>query len=381
MDEMSALSQEIQFHEKFRGYDPDEVDAYVDRVRNSAALAAGRISELHERIDASESLVESYRANSAEETVGRTLILAQQTADRVIAEAETQSAHLTSEATEQAAATVSAANEQSSRILAEAETDRREMIRNAEADSKAAAEEGLDRLRDEVANLTAVREFLEDDIAILEKHVREQRSNLSDVVTSLTQLMEQPESLRLEPAPATSGVTPAMPDAVEAIDDLLPEAEVVEEVPSEAEMVDELPSEPEVIEETLHEPEVIEETLHEAEIIDLSNEQFDEVEVDEPDVDLVPTSPEPPRLMTAADMDDQSGGTTSIHEPDSPVLHQEPAFAVPLFADMVSSDGPDRITHQVAGLTDDEMLADDDALSAFFDQDDEPDRPWFGRKG
>ena len=40
MEEFSTLLQEIQFSERFRGYDPDEVDAYVHAIAKAAARSA-----------------------------------------------------------------------------------------------------------------------------------------------------------------------------------------------------------------------------------------------------------------------------------------------------------------------------------------------------
>jgi len=367
MDEIASLSQEIEFHEKFRGYDPDEVDAYVDRVRKTAALAMGRLSELHERVDASESLISSGRAKSAEETLGRTLILAQQTADAVVQEAEAESARLTAEAADHAAATLDADEEQSSRILAEAETDRREIIRQAEADAKSAATEARDQLQADVSGLTTTREFLEDDIAILEKHVREQRANLSLAVSSLTELIEQPESFRLEPAPVTSGITPATPEttASNEVAPIFDEQESDEQEPN----LDDDESEPSDQPVDLTDPDQPDSgTAMIDEVIDLDIERFDDLAPEEPEVDPLAIEPEPPRLMTAADLDDQ---------------HEMPALAVPLFADAASGDHSEHFAQHVVGLSEGDMLADDDddALSAFFDQDDDPDRSWFGRRG
>ena len=45
----SPLFHDIEFNERFRGHDVDEVDAYVDRVAKAAAMVQGRIAELQER--------------------------------------------------------------------------------------------------------------------------------------------------------------------------------------------------------------------------------------------------------------------------------------------------------------------------------------------
>ena len=85
MDELSPLFQEIEFHEKLRGYDPDEVDAYVDRVARAAAVLKGRLIELQERVEAAEARG-GPAPTEAEDTLTRTLVLAQRTADAAIAE-------------------------------------------------------------------------------------------------------------------------------------------------------------------------------------------------------------------------------------------------------------------------------------------------------
>ena len=71
MDELSPLFQEIEFHERFRGYDPDEVDAYVDRIAKAAALVQGRLTALQERVDAAEARLDAGGGSEAESMLTR----------------------------------------------------------------------------------------------------------------------------------------------------------------------------------------------------------------------------------------------------------------------------------------------------------------------
>jgi len=472
MDEISELSHEIEFHEKFRGYDPDEVDAYVDQVRKVAALATGRLEELHHRAEAAEALIAAGRVDSAEETLGRTLLLAQQTADELVAGARADAARITGEADERAAALLADAESQStssierahaeaavikreaedraSRMLAEAETDRRAMIRNAAAEATAAADEARGKLSADVSELTATRDFLSDDIDILERHVRQQRANLALVVSSLTDLVEQPGAFQLDPAPALSGVvvseadlttdvsepaeisadsggaaeaTAASVEAVSdyevdvavddvavddvAVDDVAVETDVVaveavsvDEVAVEADGVstDEVPAEAEFAEaiasgspdlklvegtEVVMEPAAIgdRQSSTQDEVINLNELEADDELVEQTlDPEPVP-DPTPPRLVTAADIHEFADESDTV-DPGPATAPIPVVSSEPLFAEVPAAAGSDLFTPLLNGLSDGDLLSDDnDALAAFFDQDDdEADRSWFGRR-
>ncbi len=229
MDELSPLFQEIEFHERYRGYDPDEVDAFVDRVARAAAVMRGRISELHERVEAAEARGGATAAHSeAEETLTRTLVLAQRTADAAIAEAREESDRLTADAATSAQAILSAAEaeaqltlreaqaeasaslkeaeDRAGLMLAEAETDRRALVAKAESAASDAATSERERLAAEVVGLHEYRAFLADDIEILERHLTEERHQLTASVSALTDLLESPEAFRVSRPPATSGI-------------------------------------------------------------------------------------------------------------------------------------------------------------------------------
>ncbi len=238
MDELSPLFHDIEFNERFRGYDVDEVDAYVDRVAKAAALVQGRIAELQDRVAAAESRPAS--AGSATEAgesaddgeLGRVLLLAQRTADAAIEEANAEASTIREQASADAEQVRREADDHASLVLAEAETDRRRMVAEAEAAAESAASQERDRLAAEVAELERYRSFLGDDISILEEHLADARLSLAASVSALTDLIDRPESFRTTAMPATSGVeapavlatlTEAPADAVEEVE---PEIEV-----------------------------------------------------------------------------------------------------------------------------------------------------------
>lgn len=228
MDELSPLFQEIEFHERFRGYDPDEVDAYVDRVAKAAALMRGRLTELQERVEAAEARGGTATISESEETLTRTLVLAQRTADAAIAEAREEAERLTSDAAtsaqavlsaaeaeatvyrreseELAATTLSDAETHAAALVSEAEAERRRVIDEAESLAASAAVAERERLAAEVSELQDYREFLADDIEILERHLTDERQHLTASLSALTDLLDSPDIFRMSPPPETSGV-------------------------------------------------------------------------------------------------------------------------------------------------------------------------------
>ncbi|MEO0494375.1 MAG: DivIVA domain-containing protein [Actinomycetota bacterium] len=204
MDDLSPLFHDIEFKERFRGYDVEEVDAYIDRVAKAAALVQGRIAELQNRVTAAEAQPREVVAASTaaseplevgDESLTKMLLLAQRTADAAIAEAEADGVEIRRQADEHA-----------SLVLAEAETDRRRMLAEAEAAVEQTVRTERERVAAEVAELKRYRAFLTDDIAILENHLEQSRSALQASAAALQHLVEAPDQFRTPAMPATSGV-------------------------------------------------------------------------------------------------------------------------------------------------------------------------------
>ena len=468
MDELSPLFQEIEFHEKFRGYDPEEVDAYVDRVAKAASLAQGRIAELQRRVEAAEERAREPQADSAgvseaEETLRRTLVLAQRTADAAVAEAREEAAALIADAEAKAQTTTTMADsraqaqlrdaeERAGRMLAEAETDRRALVEEAESAAIAAADEARTRLEGEVHDLARTRDFLRDDIEILERHLREQRARLVSSVATLSDLLEAPDALRVAPVPETSGVDVAAPTAASA-DETPPTLASADETPPTPASADEAPPAVDVPPADEATPaDVAPSTADEGPGDDLSGHDAESAEagaptqphqaIEVPDPHVL--TPEPP-VDPEPESDVESSPDTEADEPaEVDAVAEEPQWAEPVggepVIDLVAEeaapaadppvDGPQRFT-TAADLADDDApapsaevstgsvpvlqettlfdeasepdpfltqlrdavavdddtpaaldTADDEAMSAFFDDegDDDANRSWFGRR-
>ncbi len=208
MDITPQLLKDIRLTKSRRGgYDEDEVDELIERVGAAIVQLQGRLRDAMERADNAEAhaLAGNSRSES-EDTLRRTLVLAQRTADAAVSEANAEAARTTTEANDHAARTVSEANERASRLLSDAEAQASVLRTETESELRRMAEESRAPLLGEIRELERARSFLRDDVELLERHLNAQRERLRSHVSELSRIVEEPSTLRLEPVPATSGV-------------------------------------------------------------------------------------------------------------------------------------------------------------------------------
>ncbi len=271
------LLTDVRFTVARKGYDPDEVDNFLERVSAAVAqlqeklrqatanaeaaegrateasrsqtLLQARVDRLEDDLAAAQSAapaaapVRSPEDDAAE--VSKVLVLAQRTADAAVAEARAT-----------ATQTVAEADAEAARILATART---------EADETASRQR--EALAAEVRSLEDSRAKLAGDIAALDRYLDDQRSSLSGALDRIRAVLEDPASLRLSSPPATSSVeVPVVEEPVVAPE---PDPE-----PTPVAVV-----EPEPEPETEPEPEVVRETI-------VAVEDLDVVDDDEPAADL-----------------------------------------------------------------------------------------------
>jgi len=201
------------------GYNTQDVDDFLERLAVGLERQEAQLQEARQRLDAAEARAAEaerraaeaeQRASStgdADETLKRTLVLAQRTADAAIREAR-----------EEAARTLASAQEQSERMLADA----RAAVARAEAEAEQAARAAHERTREEVlaemAELEAARDRLRGDVEALDAYLASQRDRIRSTVDQLQALLEDPGALAATSAPALSDTSLAelAPDAVPA---------------------------------------------------------------------------------------------------------------------------------------------------------------------
>lgn len=250
MDVTPQLLKDVEFREKFRGYDPDEVDDFLERVGTAFAQMQDKLRDANDQIESANARAARAEARARDssdidDTLRRTLVLAQRTADAAIKEAEEQAAAIVSEAQASSRQQLAASEERASQILAAAESEARRkqdaaeshanlVMTNADAQSEqtmaaareqanrllmdarhqaeqmvsearaSADREGADRreaLATEVRTLEARREALTHNVELFEVQVAAQRERVEAVVGDLRMLLDDPERLTLPAAP------------------------------------------------------------------------------------------------------------------------------------------------------------------------------------
>ena len=230
MDDLSSLLQQVSFRESWRGYDPDEVDAYVDQVSKAVAWAQREIATLAERVETAETRsdetsdpqrdIPASDVSQTPEGLARTLALAQSAADEAVAEARQQAEQMVAEAESRAEATIAGATAEALQTRSEADeyaestfANVEKLVREREA---AAATAERDKSVSEIAELTAHRALLAEDLELLERHVGEQRQAIERSLSKLTDLVMSPETFRMDAEPASEVAESELGDAVEA---------------------------------------------------------------------------------------------------------------------------------------------------------------------
>ncbi len=233
---LKRLLEHAEF-KKYRGkgYDPTEVDDFLDRATAMAGKVEVQLTQALEQAKtagtgpdpaAVEAEIERRVAKrvsaevaatpsgpSEDETAQeaqRTLVMAQRTADAAVREAREDADKLLAAAKEQADALLADAEARSSAL--NAETEARAAASRAEVEAEAAGErrEARQRLATEISELEGIRESLRSDVSVLERHVEEQRSQLGSTLAELHQILDDPAGFRLAPAPALTD--PEVPD-------------------------------------------------------------------------------------------------------------------------------------------------------------------------
>jgi len=194
----------VEFREARRGgYNTRDVDDFIERVAAGVGQLQERMRDAQARAESADARVAdaqreledarrrpmSPEAAETDETLRRTLVLAQRTADATVKEAKEEANRVLSEAREEAA-----------RTRAEAESDAR---RGAES-ARAAAEA-------EVESLLSSRDKLRSDVEVLSKRLADQRANIRSGIGELERLLDDPSVLKPVTMPTLAEVDRPMP--------------------------------------------------------------------------------------------------------------------------------------------------------------------------
>lgn len=182
MDVSPQLLREVDFSEKWRGYNPDEVDDFLERLAIALDQLQKQLADAVDRANRAERRV--LEESGGEDELRRTLVLAQRTADAALDEAR----------------------ETAATLMSQAEADAEEIRRAGDERAAAAISEAEARVASELAPLLAQRDALEGDVEALRtwsteiraRMVAELRQQLSWLEGSEGDLPDPPDVVDIE---------------------------------------------------------------------------------------------------------------------------------------------------------------------------------------
>ncbi|MFN8017879.1 MAG: DivIVA domain-containing protein [Acidimicrobiales bacterium] len=259
---LKRLLEHAEF-KKYRGkgYDPTEVDDFLDRAAAmagkvevqltqamEAAKAAGNGGPSPEQIEAEVERRVAERLAAAPapaagpsedeiaEEARRTLALAQRTADAAVREAREEADQILEAAKAQAETLVGDAQQRADQLNDETDALVNRTREDLAAEADRERREARTRLAAEIGELEGVREALRTDVNVLERHVEEQRSQLGSTLAELQQILDDPSGFRMAPPPAL--IDPELPDFSDLAEPAVPEAPVEPVAEPEPEVID-----------------------------------------------------------------------------------------------------------------------------------------------
>lgn len=149
MDISAKVLREVEFRDRLRGYDTDEVDDFLERAALGFEELTGQLEAATERAERAERQAAEMPA-SDDDSIKRTLVLAQRTADMAVKEAQAEAESMLADARANAAAILNDTKESAERARASAEQERQVRISQLDAER--------DRLEREIATLVGLVE-------------------------------------------------------------------------------------------------------------------------------------------------------------------------------------------------------------------------------
>jgi DivIVA domain-containing protein len=169
--------REVEFREKMRGYHPEDVDHFLEQVAAGIEVLQDRLRQAVERAQRAETA--AAEAGGTDDTLRKTLVLAQRTADLAVQEAR----------------------EQAARILASAEQQAQAILAEAEEKGRRTLEETIAECRAELTRLEGVRAQSQHEVDSLQRWLDEHKAHLTEALSEAMVAVERAGILW--PAPST----------------------------------------------------------------------------------------------------------------------------------------------------------------------------------
>jgi len=218
MDVSPKTLREVEFREKMRGYHPEDVDQFLERVAAGIEVLQDRLRQAIERAQRAEQAATDAGGN--DDSLRRTLLLAQRTADmavqeareqaaRIVTGAEQQAQSLLGEAEQQVRNLVAEADRRAQSVLADSEYRSQAMVSEAEQRARRGHEDTLVEVRADLAKLEVTRQRLQMDVDGMTRWVAEHRNQLR---AALEDALTRAEQMDMNPPPVGGVAYPPQPD-------------------------------------------------------------------------------------------------------------------------------------------------------------------------
>ena len=194
MDLSPKLLTDVQFREQWRGYNPDEVDEFLERVASGVEELQNRLAEAVERASTAE---RRLLERSDEDEIRRTLVLAQRTA----------------------VASMEEARAEADRLVSETEARCRQLLAETEAQAAQLDADLATRRRVELGDLVEQRDALQEDIEHLRRFLESERERVGAVLRGQLEWLDSGYALRDLPVLSGVAADPVAPAAVPATDE------------------------------------------------------------------------------------------------------------------------------------------------------------------
>jgi cell division initiation protein len=197
----------VEFRQQLKGYNVDDVDEYLDRAAQEAEALQEHVRQLNERLrqagdrigtlerdkrtapaaaegdaEMAPAASSGIEAGLSDETLQRTLLLAQKFVDQTKRESEAEAAEIVSRAEDAARAAVEAAEQAAAKLQAESQ----------------------EKLREEVARLESRRTELAADVESMARHLESERNRLRGALSEILKWVDE----NVQPANSLMGVRP-----------------------------------------------------------------------------------------------------------------------------------------------------------------------------
>jgi cell division septum initiation protein DivIVA len=191
-----------------RGYHPEDVDQFLERVAAGIEVLQDRLRQAIERAQRAEQA--ATEAGGNDDALRRTLVLAQRTADLAVQEGREQAAAIVaaaeqhfqtklSEAEQRVQTMITEAEHRATSALADAERRANSMVTEAEQNARRGHEDALIEVRAELARLEVTRQRILTDIDAMTRWVAEHRGALR---SALEEALSRVEQISISPPPA-----------------------------------------------------------------------------------------------------------------------------------------------------------------------------------